>query len=295
MKAYAYLVDQRGNMSLEEITRRIFELPLDRRGIGGDVSLRLEERSIDGDFVMLDFANRRGGHGPGLYARTRPLSAFSLREDEDFGEDTALVYHAPSRTAAVQYNHHGPKIQAIENQLTAAHMGFGIGPSVEGVLDGDRSGVRFGAVLTQNAINRLRNVGFYRSIDFAIAVPGIREGDAAAGRAVADALRQPLPAGVETIEMTIGASTKKNSKLDANAATEFITSILAIGPAVKRAIVKAKRGVNDPVETIDLVEERVGRDILVAMGDGGRYPTRDRWAALREAWEAWREAGQLPI
>lgn len=138
-------------------------------------------------------------------------------------------------------------------------------------------------------------MGFYRSIDFAIAVPGIQEGDAAAGRGLADALRNPLPAGVETIEMTIGATSKKDSRLNGDAAAQFITNLLAIGGAVTRATVKAKRGVDDPVEEVNLVEERVQRDVLVTMGPGGRYPTSTRWSALRDAWQTWHDAGYLPI
>lgn len=295
MRIYAYTAQQFGPRSLSNLTELIHDQPIEQRSYGGDAYLRLEDRRQDGDFLLLDFTKRRLGHGPGRYSRRQRLAPFDLGAEDGFGEDTAMVVHLPTNSLAVQYNHHGPKINRIEQYLYAADLGFGLGPRIEGVQDADRCGFRFGAVLTRDAIDRLRRFGLYRSVEFAISVPGVQPGDLESGRSLGAALSNPLPGGVENIRMRFSATTNKDSHLDSDATSNFINGLMRLGMGVTHAVVTGKTTAEDPTEEVDLVSDRVQHTANLEVGTGGRYTDMDRWRALCDAWTAWRDAGLLPI
>ncbi|WP_425088007.1 hypothetical protein [Stappia sp.] len=297
MKIYAYNVDQKGSRAIEALTDTII-----RRGIGDrifsvDATLRLEERSLEGDFLRLNFAFKRGGHGPGRYLEDRPLESFDVGENNSgFGEDTALIVHLPSSTVAVQYNHHGPKIKHIEQYLYAADLKEGLSPAVDGVADEDRCGFEFGVVLTPDAMEKVRNFGLYRKINFTVAVPGVQRGDLERGRGLGEVLGAPFPEGVETLQMSIGATTKKGSRLSSVQSMRWIQDLLNLGPAVlKRAVVEGRPTEDDLTDPVDLIADRVCVERPIRLGHGLRYTVEDRWNALEQGWESMRERGLLPL
>ncbi|WP_157776548.1 DUF6731 family protein [Nitratireductor aquibiodomus] len=124
MKIHAYEAAQKGPRTLEELLRCIHRQPLENRFYLGEEGIRLEDVVERDGLWFADFVAPRGGHGPGKMKRSRPLEGIQLQEDERFGEDTGMVYDPATRYAAVQYNHFGPRIKAIENYLYAADLFF---------------------------------------------------------------------------------------------------------------------------------------------------------------------------
>jgi hypothetical protein len=214
VKILAFRVRQRGARSLEELVELIYAQPLERRTAGAARDIRLEKRrQARGGLLLLDFAHKRSGHGPGRASRNDPVTEFDLGAEEFFAEDTAVVYDPRSHYAAVQHNHYGPRVGTIERYLYAWDVRQGIGPAVPGVGDQERAGFTFGAVLKPDAYARLRGLGIVRQIDFSVSVPGAREADLDEGRSLGQVLRAALPEGIETLSMTMTAQAPRNSAL----------------------------------------------------------------------------------
>lgn len=280
MKILAVQIQQQGNLTLTDLIAEIHALPLaDRRFAGSD--LRLDEANLEGDLhTYADFAKARGGHGPGRMSRHAPLTEIDLGEDEFFGEDTGLVFDRPTGRAALQFNQFGPRLRAIEDYINIAARNLGH----------DQTSFSFGQCLKPDAYARLAQLGLYKEIDYKISVPGADRAGLAAGRSVGEMLRAPLPGGVETINVTLAASTKRDSSLNPEGVMAIVNDLQRAGDAVKRAVVKG-RDVNGRRERIDLIEEFLSVEADLRPARGHRYARPDRWISLRNALNAWRAEG----
>lgn len=64
---------------------------------------------------------------------------------------------------------------------------------------------------------------------------------------------------------------------------------------VKDAVVKGRPTNDDPIESIDLVEELLSTDHPIQLGSGRRYSRGDRWEAASQALKHWVDTGELQV
>ncbi|MCV0387135.1 MAG: hypothetical protein K5821_12000 [Nitrobacter sp.] len=293
MKIFAYRVVQKGPRTLSDICGRLKALNFEDRYFGGS-PLRLEEVDTRAGILLIDLSRERGGHGPGRMSRAAGLSDIRLSVGESFGEDTAIAFDQASGFAALQYNHIGPRTTAIEDYLFAYDLSLGgLPPRQEGEHDQDRFGFRFGALLKHDAEERLRRMGIIHEIAFSISVPGARAADLDAGRSLGDVLSVPLPEGIETMCITMKAAAGRDSALGRGGTLGIINDLQRVGASVKHALVKGRPTRDDPVDKIDLVSERISKDVDLELGQNRRYSRADRWEALVYTLQAWLRAGAL--
>lgn len=282
MKIHAYRIERQGPGQLHELLATIGALALEDRFFAGDgEALRLEEFDLRGDFFVADFAGPRAGHGPGKLSRRAPMVDIDLGDDENFAEDTAIAVHIPSGYAAVQYNHNGPRVKAIEKYLGAADD-----------RNGQRTQYQFATCLRPDAHDRLRRYGFIQEIDFTIAIPGIAPGAADQGISVGNALNAPLPQGAQVISMQVRANA--GGPLGQRDSLELVDDLLARGGDLLRAKIWGKeaegRGRKRP---INLLNEHLSQDVDIRRARGNRFGRPERWTALGQTLERWLANGQL--
>lgn len=292
MKIFACRVQQRGPRTFGQIITRLDGLPLQNRYFAGPV--RLEEMGRRHGLLLVDFSRERGGHGPGRMSKNARLQEIRLHAGESFGEDTGLAFDARTGYAAIQYNHYGPRITAIEDYLYAVDQSLGgLAQPGPGQTPADVCGFVFGAVLKHDALTRLRRLGIIHEIDFAISVPGVQAADLNEGRSLGQVLRAPLPKGVESISMTIKAAAGRDGALGHGQAMGIINDLQRIGSSLKQAVVKGRPTRDDPLDKIDLVSERVAADPNLPLSQGRRYSRQNRWGALSDTLNGWLTSGVL--
>jgi hypothetical protein len=286
LKIHAYRVDRQGPLQVADLIAAIDARPLSDRFFHGDGQvLRLEDSVRDGDFLLLEFAGARTGHGPGRMSRDRPMAHIDLDSDETFGEDTAVAYHVPSGYAAVQYNHYGPRATAIERYLNAAAGALATpGPTAYAL----------GVCLRGEAYQRLAQLGFIQEVDFTIAIPGILPGDADNGVSVGAALRAPLPEGVEVISMQLRG--RAGRPLGRDSVLTMVDELLRRGGDLHAARVwgKSAPGVGRK-RPVDLVNDQLSADVEIRPARGHRYARPERWNGLARTLHEWLASRQLQV
>jgi hypothetical protein len=75
---------------------------------------------------------------------------------------------------------------------------------------------------------------------------------------------------------------------------EYVNDLQRAGAAVMSALVKGKADRNSKVERVNLIEDRLSREVPVQLGRGLRYSRRDRWDALEMTLRDWLDSGALP-
>lgn len=292
MKIFAYRIVQKGPRTLTNISESLGTRGFEDRYFGG-MPIRLEDVGTHGGFLLIDFSKERGGHGPGRMSRAAGIADIDLREGESFGEDTAIAFDQASGFAAMQYNHVGPRHTAIEDYLYAYDLSLGGQPREEGQRDEDRFGFRFAALLKRDALARLGRLGIVHEISFSVSVPAVRAADLEAGRSLGDVLRAPLPDGIETINISMKAAAGRDGALARGGAMGLIDDLQRVGAGVKHALVKGRATREDPIDRIDLISERVIKEVPLQLGPNRRYSRPDRWQALSQALREWLDAGAL--
>lgn len=284
MKIHAVKITENGVRTLREIAEHLHSQSFEDRN-APESDVRLEDANFGGrEHIFLDFAKRRHGHGPGRMGRNRPLQEFEMEADDTFGEDSALVFHEPSGYAAVQYNHHGPRIRSICEYLTAIDLGLGV-----------RGGFGFSAaqVLKPDAYDRLHHLDIFKEISFAIVAPGAMERDLRLGRSVGQILDAPMPGGTQLISVSLRAAAGRDSTLARDDVMNVVRDLRLMGENVKRAVVKGKRE-DRQSDQIDLVEEFLTAEVDVQPGRGQRYARNERWMALERTLRTWLRDNDLP-
>lgn len=291
MKIFAYQLRQDGARTVAEVVEHIYAKQLRDRVQPGGNGLRLEERAVGRDLIFMDFAKARSGHGPGRMHPERPIQEFDLAAGENFGEDTAAVYHVPSGYLIVQYNHSGPRANAIANYLSLEELMMARQPDdhVEGV------GFSLASVLTRDAYDRLGNLGIVKEVDVLISLPGVERADLNAGRSLGQILQSPMPRGTESIAITYHAARGRQSSLGPDGVMGLVQDLRAMAAGVRRARVRGKRADNGESDSIDLLEEMLSKEADIRVARGQRYARPERWQALETAFREWVAAGTLDI
>ncbi|MDB5596268.1 MAG: hypothetical protein JWM36_3229 [Hyphomicrobiales bacterium] len=287
MKIHAFKVDQLGALDMRQVLERIAALPLDKRlrTISG-VDLRLEDLLVAGDYALADFATIRH-EGPGRASVSNPIEDFELEDTEGFGHETALLYSKTSR-AILQYNHSGPRVARIQTYLSGFCRDF-----IEGDgADGEVSGYGFSAVLSTDAAARLMHMSLVKKLEVSMYVPGVVANGALKDASLNSFLSNPLVGSAEKFSFSISAQRGKTSTLNLSQAKSFISDLLGIKEDVFSLCITAREDEDAPSEPIDLLRARLEADIPVQK-TGRRFGRKERFAALRQAFEAWQANQQL--
>lgn len=294
MKVKAYRVHQQGVRTLADVARWLDDRSLADRQFGGRYDIRLEDMRVGQRLLWLDFAHKRVGHGPGRMAPDQPIRDIDLADGEHFGEDTAAVIDMQTGYAAVQYNHHGPKVTAIEDYLRLVDIAIA-GASIADGINPERFGFTWAMHLNPEGYERLRNLGIYREVMVQINVPGATQHDFIHDRALGQVIDHVVPEGTETVTLAFKAAAPRDSALGDQGVEGWLTDIRRLGDSVQKAIVKGRVAQREPIEEIDLIEEQLSRDVALRIARGERYAREDRWAALRATLELWTETDKLPV
>lgn len=287
MKIHAYEVEVKNGPSCGDLLRCIEAVPFEGRirpTSGGDV--RLDDLVCDNGIWLLDFVKHRIGHAPGIASATTKVQGVPLADGERFAEETAALFDESTGFMVIQYNHYGPRFGAIEDYLTDFAANGKRKKS-------DRGMVRLGARLRDDAYARLQSMQVVREVEFAISVPGVRQADRKAGRSLASILDAPLPGGLNILRVTMTSSGESGAGLDREQSISMVENLRQFGGEVKRLFVKAKSVEKAKTEEIDLLKDRLEVEIPLNLGTDSRYSQRDRWSALRDQYQEWRDSGDL--
>jgi hypothetical protein len=80
--------------------------------------------------------------------------------------------------------------------------------------------------------------------------------------------------------------------LRVNHVRSIVSELIGIRDDVSELNVLAKETEDSPSEPVDFINARLEADIPVHR-TGRRYGQRERWAALKQTYDTWRENGQL--
>ncbi|MDZ4057534.1 MAG: hypothetical protein U1D69_11345, partial [Polynucleobacter sp.] len=178
--------------------------------------------------------------------------------------------------------------------LSSADRSFGgLRPLVAGESEQSRCGFEFGSVLTPDAYDRLRRMGIVRSFEFSISLPGVRSQDRELGRSLSEILDGPLPDGVETITITMKAGRGRDSKLGRQGVMKIVDDLRALHEHVSGGKVVGKQDAGMRADEVDLLSDRICREVNIPAGEGQRYSSRDRWRVLAESLHQWLVNGTL--
>lgn len=285
MKVHLYDVHNQASPPIEVALAAISATPLVHRmrSVGLN-EIRLENclppNTSDNvtDYWLLDFTNLRFKNGPGRANRTAPMTGFNLGPEDGFGEETAALYDPTEKVLLVQYNHHGPRASAICSYINYLWLG---------VMTDYELTIR----LNLNASLKLQKQTILRKIQTKITPPKISSDMKNSGTSLESALSLSNSIGGNSIEITISAGRSKKSKLNFEKGHEFISAIKQLmnnGDVVKKLEIEGRPSQGAPIETIDLIEEKIETTIdNLTLGSDLRYTQSSRWEGLLRARNGW--------
>lgn len=283
MKIKPYKVTTPNGVDLSDILESIEQMSLDDR-IEDTTTTRLRldnERKTRAGVWFLDFLKFRTA-GPGKASDKNPTVDFDLAPDEYFGEETAALYDSGTDNFILQYNHFGPRSGAIETYLNIMADRWA----------GKRTEIELVPVLREDATERLDSAQLLKKFEFKLYLPGIRTRPQGRRKSLNQIVDNRLVSSAETISIQITAARSK-SLLSAEV-RRYVSEMLGIRDDVTQLVVLAKQDEEAPSEPIDLLQAQLMLDIPVELeGNKGRYDLNRRWAALSEAYQRWRDDGQL--
>ncbi len=287
LKVHAYHIVQRGNVSLVQTLTHVAQLQLPNRlRTVSAVPMRLEHCVQQGPYWLMDFTLIRR-KGPGRASPTEPVSDFDLEDDEGFGEETAAIYAPNSGFMALQYNHYGPRQSRIQAYLHSMSLAVAGQPDhVE--LPDSQNGFDFNPLLKAEAVDRLDNLGIIKTISASFHVPGVLARPEARRRSLTGLLDMPIMGGAQNVQFEISAGRGKERSLHPNRVRQAVRELLAAREEINSLTVTAKENADAPSEPVDFLDARLETDVEVALV-GRRYPRAQRLAALRLAFETWRD------
>jgi len=260
---------------------KIASAPLDQRTRHVGYKLRLEDFRAPDDrrsYWLLDFAKLRFDGGPGRASERAPTASFDLAEGEGFSEETAMLYHPASGFAALQYNHHGPRVQAIADYL--------------GAFDpGQSATYEFRLQLRADAQARLDKKKIFTKLEIKVAPaalsPAFRENNVS----LTSMLQQQLGEfGGDTVAITIALErSSANSLRLKNWLPRFKEMADSEHEAVSVLRVVGRDENDGPLDPVDLIAEKERLEYAgLEMDAGLRYLREERWRRLEAAYSTWK-------
>ena len=270
-----------GTEPLIDRLAKITTASLDQRTRHIGYKLRLEDFLAPDEnrpFWLLDFAKLRFDGGPGRASEKEPTASFDLAEGEGFSEETGMLYHPTSGFAALQYNHHGPRVQSIADYL--------------GGFDAEQPATYdFLLQLKSDAQARLDKKKIFTRFEMkvapAILSPSFRKNNVSLTSMLK---RQITEFGGDTVAITVALERGNVGSLSlkkwlnifktmANSEYEAVSVLRIVG-----------RDENDgPLDPVDLIAEKEHLEYKgVEMDAGLRYLRNERWRCLQGAYSTWK-------
>lgn len=279
MKIHAYKVVA-GSVDTQPLEQRLAER--DAQSLGerlynqNGVKLRLENHQQRDGLVELNFVSFRLSTAPVRLAEDRPLAEIKIDDDESFGEETACLYHPPSRFMLIQYNHYGPRSGAIRDYLSYREAG-------------KAHNYTFAAKLSASSEQRIRNLGVVSRVDVAIAIPDLP--DDAKYLSVDSAINLARANGAQRLELALAS----RQGLVIRSTMDWLLGIYSHFSQgdIQKLTVRGSEGEDSPRETIDLLSDRLCLDLPIAHPAGRRLPLELRLEALHQAFTQWSQEGQF--
>ncbi len=282
MRIYAYKVALRDEWTypLDRAFRFASDKPLEQRLRQLSTSqTRLEEIDVQGGRVYANFVLFRSGSGPALVSSSTHLSEIDIQDDQYFGEDTACLFDAKSGYILVQYNHHGPRVSAIQEYLSF-------------VENEQPHFYVFAPKLSPSSEEKIRSLSLVSRVEVSFAVPSLNNHRNMRGLSLGEAIDVAGANGAETLSLVMG----NRSGLALSTIKDLLVRLHGMasgGEGIRKLALTAQVDDESPRETIDLIADRLSQKVIVPLGPGRRYSVRDRWSMMTEVLDSWESAGYL--
>lgn len=270
-----------GSERLDERLKKIETTPLAQRVRHIGYKIRLEEAkapSTDCPYWLLDFAKLRFDGGPGRASEENPTSSFDLVEGEGFSEETAMLYDPKSNFALLQYNHHGPRMQAIADYLS--------------IFDPEQSSTYDLRIqLRADAQTRLEKKKIFTRLEIKVAPALLSDEYKKKNVSLTSMLKQQTDEfGGDTVAVTIGLERFSSASLKLK---QFINTFKVMAneerDAVTHLTIVGRDEADAPVDAVDLIAEKEQLEYKnVEMDTGLRYLRGERWRCLQAAYGTWK-------
>lgn len=283
MKIRAYTVRPHGTFSLSVLLSHLQAQPLNQRESGG---IRVEYIQPTKNLWYLDVVKPRTS-GPARYSKSAPTKGFALNGDA-FAEEAAAIFDTKKGILVSQYNHYGPRINSIHTCVS------GLARKFESALGykGEAGYFSLDPIMRSDMAAALKTKKLFRNLTFQTSAQTLSSAAKQKGVGLASAIGKNLPQGAETVRLEIRASRAKASSLDSGWTRDFIGWLKGQSD-IDSLNIRAKEGLLDKVEELDLIDAYLQTEVILQVGADGRYPRTDRLQALYDARDAWVKAGKL--
>ncbi|EJL6880505.1 hypothetical protein NMT00_003511 [Vibrio cholerae] len=253
----------------------------DRVRTVGEHEIRVEHIEYKDNLWYMDFIKFRDVHGPGKGSRKTEVLGFEFNAGEVFCEETALIYCPKSNYIVLQYNHHGVRYSAIEDYFSI-------------YSDNPDNQYELQPKYDDDVDRKFTSRKATKSLTLAIDPRLLSEKDRDAKTALGTAIELGDKANASKIEITITAGREKKrvlSKFIDDTATKLKKLAERNPDAVRKlraGVVSA--GLDEKVQVLDLIEERLCRDFTgIPVGADRRWPREARYQALDKARKGWKK------
>jgi hypothetical protein len=222
--------------------------------------------------------------GPGRVSPHTVAQSIHLAEDESFSEDTAALYDPANKALVLQYNHYGPRAQAIEDYFT-----------VYAAQQDEK--YTFQLQINSEAQARLQNKKLFTRLKFKVAPDRISKHWKDANIGLATAFRRTAEiADGDWINVEISLDRKNHhTSLDLlNKLGGFLNLANEPQEAVSQLEIAGRDDVGINVDVVDLIKERVQRTYNgLPLDEGRRIAMETRWNCLYDAYSSWKNSGLI--
>lgn len=251
----------------------------------GSLPYRLESaiEPTDSDpFWLIDFTKIRYDGGPGKAKQASPVESFDMGGGYGFAEETAVLYDATNGWLVVQYNHHGPRAQAIGDYFSIY----------------DSENLNFYELLlqlNQSAQARLSKKKIFTKLQIHVAPSRLSPAFRKANVSLVSSLEsQNKEFGGDFVMVEIGLDRDSNKSLNIK---KWLPSFLKMAneeESVSTLRIYGRDDADSTIDPVDLISERL--EIVrhsLPLDAGLRYPQKDRFAALKGAYKVWLKDGVI--
>lgn len=219
--------------------------------------------------------------GPGRAKRDTPSQGIDLDEDEEFTEDTALLFDPASKMMVAQYNHHGPRSGSIIDYLNAW---TGIDTAI----------YTMAPQLNPNVQARLRSKKQFTRVAFKVAPAMITDAWKRNNVAMTTMLEDQANAW-DCEWITVVVSLDARNPQATLSVRDKLRSLVGLShesrDAVKVLKVSGRDEAGMRIDPIDLLAERLERTYNGLPLNRRRVALDDRWKALHDAFDHWQRDG----
>lgn len=286
VKVHLYKIKaEKGSMPLQELIEAISANPIEARERKlGNEPYRLEEAIAPTPacpYWLLDFTRLRFDGGPGKASTTTPVESFELAGGYGFAEETAVLMDLRHGWTAVQYNHYGPRANAVSEYLS--------------IFEQEKPNFyEFMLQLNPTAQARLASKSIFTRVKIRVAPSKLSAAFRQKNVSLVTALEaQTKEFGGDFVTIEVGLERDSPRSLQLS---KWVPSFLKMAnyehEAVDTLIVSGRDEATMPIDPVDLIKERLEFSIKGLPLDAGlRYPRNARYEALQRAANGWKAQG----